>query len=62
MVQDENNMITSPLLNKSLTDEDIDFLQELGNIGSGHAANALAELLNRRIDMSLPRFRKLTTE
>ena len=45
----------------SLLSDHIDALQELGNIGSGHAANALADLLNRRIDMSLPRFQKLTT-
>ena len=40
----------------SLDDDQIDALQEIGNIGSGHAASALAELLNRKIDMSLPRF------
>ncbi len=45
----------------SLLSDHIDALQELGNIGSGHAANALADLLNRRIDMSLPRFQKLST-
>jgi chemotaxis protein CheC len=43
----------------SLLTDHIDALQELGNIGSGHSANALADLLNRRIDMSLPRFNKL---
>ena len=42
-------------------DYHIDALQELGNIGSGHAATALAEILNRRIDMSLPRFQLLKT-
>ena len=26
----------------------IDALQEVGNIGAGHAANALADILNRR--------------
>ncbi len=36
-------------------------MQEVGNIGSGHAATALAEFLNRRIDMSLPRFSVLST-
>lgn len=34
----------------------------MGNIGSGHAANALAEMLNRRVDLSLPRFQILTTQ
>lgn len=46
----------------SLPEEFIDALQEVGNIGSGHAANALADLLNRRVDMSLPKFRLLTLE
>ncbi|OLS16297.1 MAG: CheY-P phosphatase CheC [Candidatus Heimdallarchaeota archaeon LC_3] len=44
-----------------LLSDHIDALQELGNIGSGHAANALADLLNRRIDMSLPRFKRIST-
>ena len=43
-----------------LDSDQIDALQEIGNIGSGHAANALAELLNRKVDMSLPRFSILT--
>ncbi|MFX0205577.1 MAG: chemotaxis protein CheC [Candidatus Hodarchaeota archaeon] len=42
-------------------EEYIDALQEVGNIGSGHAATALAEFLSRRIDMSLPRFNVLST-
>ena len=41
--------------------EHIDALQEMGNIGSGHAASALAEILSRRINMSLPRFSLLST-
>ncbi|MFX0208909.1 MAG: chemotaxis protein CheC [Candidatus Hodarchaeota archaeon] len=45
-----------------LRDEHIDALQEIGNIGSGHAANALAEFLNRRIDMSLPRCNLLSID
>lgn len=32
----------------------MDVLSEIGNIGSGNATTALAELLNRRIDMSVP--------
>ncbi|MFX0091956.1 MAG: chemotaxis protein CheC [Candidatus Hodarchaeota archaeon] len=44
-----------------ISQDHIDALQEIGNIGSGHAANALSELLNRKIDMSLPRFNLLTT-
>ncbi|HBW36418.1 chemotaxis protein CheC [Desulfosporosinus sp. BICA1-9] len=32
-----------------------DALREIGNIGSGHAATALSTLLQRRIDMSVPK-------
>ena len=46
----------------SLDSDQIDALQEIGNIGSGHSANALADLLNRRIDMSLPRYSLLSPE
>ncbi|NPV25945.1 MAG: chemotaxis protein CheC [Firmicutes bacterium] len=33
----------------------IDALREIGNIGAGNAATALAQLLNRRINMAVPR-------
>ena len=46
----------------SLDSDQIDALQEIGNIGSGHSANALADLLNRRIDMSLPRYSLLSAD
>ena len=46
----------------SLDTDQIDALQEIGNIGSGHSANALADLLNRRIDMSLPRYSLLSPQ
>ena len=45
-----------------LPEEFIDALQEVGNIGSGHAANALADMLNRKVEMSLPKFRLLTLD
>jgi len=32
----------------------LDVFKEIGNIGAGHAASALAEILNRRISMSVP--------
>ena len=47
---------------KKLLDYHIDTLQEIGNIGSGHAATAFSEILNRRIEMSLPCFKVLKTE
>ena len=33
----------------------IDALREIGNIGAGNAATALSTLLNKRIDMSVPK-------
>ncbi len=38
----------------------MDALRELGNIGSGRAATALSQLLNRRIDMKVPRVQVMT--
>lgn len=37
-----------------LTSMQLDILKEIGNIGSGNAATALAQLLNAKIDMSVP--------
>ncbi|MGN0161280.1 MAG: chemotaxis protein CheC [Lachnospiraceae bacterium] len=33
----------------------LDVLSEIGNIGSGNATTALAQMLNRKIDMSVPK-------
>jgi len=33
----------------------LDVLQEVGNIGAGNAATALSELLNEKVDMTVPR-------
>ncbi|MCG4571605.1 chemotaxis protein CheC [Clostridium cochlearium] len=38
----------------NLTPLQIDALKEVGNIGTGNAATALSQLLNRKIDMSVP--------
>ncbi|MHB8073735.1 chemotaxis protein CheC [Desulfosporosinus fructosivorans] len=38
-----------------ITQFQLDALREIGNIGSGHAATALSVLLQRRIDMSVPK-------
>lgn len=35
----------------------LDVLKEIGNIGAGHAATALSQLLNKTIDMSIPAVR-----
>lgn len=32
----------------------LDILKELGNIGAGNAATSLSQLLNQRVDMSVP--------
>jgi len=45
MVNDFNN----------LNNIHLDVLKEIGNIGAGNAATALAKLLNRKIDMDVPR-------
>ncbi|MGM7701194.1 chemotaxis protein CheC [Pseudalkalibacillus sp. Hm43] len=37
-----------------LTDFHKDILKEIGNIGAGHAATALSELVNKSIDMNVP--------
>ncbi|MFT8362623.1 MAG: chemotaxis protein CheC [Sporolactobacillus sp.] len=37
-----------------LGDAQLDFLKEVGNIGAGHAADALSQLLGKPIDMKIP--------
>ncbi len=37
-----------------LTDVQRDALQEVGNIGAGNAANALAKMINKRVDINIP--------
>ncbi|WP_026476025.1 chemotaxis protein CheC [Alkaliphilus transvaalensis] len=38
----------------------IDVLKEIGNIGSGNAASALAKMIQKRIDMDVPNVRLLS--
>jgi len=40
--------------NENILIKHLDVFKEIGNIGAGHAASALAEILNRRITMSVP--------
>jgi len=40
--------------NENILTKHLDVFKEIGNIGAGHAASALAGLLNRRITMSVP--------
>ena len=37
-----------------LTEVQRDALQEVGNIGAGNAANALAQMINKRVDINIP--------
>lgn len=38
-----------------ITDMHLDVLKEIGNIGAGHAATSLSSLLERKIDMHVPK-------
>ncbi|MGM0844620.1 MAG: chemotaxis protein CheC [Bacillota bacterium] len=40
-----------------ITSLHLDILKEIGNIGAGHAATALSTLLNKKIDMKVPKVR-----
>ncbi|MHC6179274.1 chemotaxis protein CheC [Clostridium sp. JNZ X4-2] len=39
---------------KELTPIQLDALKEVGNIGTGNAATALSQLLNKKVDMTVP--------
>lgn len=39
---------------KQLTEHELDFFKELTNIGAGHAATALSQLIGRQIGMRVP--------
>jgi chemotaxis protein CheC len=43
-----------PVMTQSLTDIHIDVLREIGNIGAGNAMTALATMVERTVDMSVP--------
>jgi len=47
---------------QSLEDYKMDVLKEIGNIGAGHAATALSQLLNRPVDMKVPQVQMLPFE
>jgi len=38
----------------NLTDEQKDALSEVGNIGAGHAATALSQLIKKKVMISVP--------
>lgn len=39
----------------NLNNYEIDVLKEIGNIGAGNAATALAKMLNKKVDMEVPK-------
>ncbi|MDF2675105.1 MAG: chemotaxis protein CheC [Clostridiales bacterium] len=41
-------------MDKELSELQLDALKEVGNIGSGNAATALSQMLNKKIDMTVP--------
>lgn len=45
-----------------LTDEQLDFLKEMMNIGAGNAASALSQLLNSKVDVNVPKIHLLKPE
>ena len=55
-IEDDLSMGAKPLPEQSimLTEQQRDALQEVGNIGAGNAANALAKMINRRVDINIP--------
>ena len=40
---------------------ELDALKELGNIGAGHAATSLSQLLDRTIEISVPKISEILT-
>lgn len=52
-VQSDNNR-SKKELDIKLTEVQKDALREVGNIGAGNAANALAKMINKRVDINIP--------
>lgn len=42
------------------TEEDMDTFRELGNIGAGHAGNALSQMINKKVMLDIPETRLLS--
>ncbi len=47
---------------EKITSLHLDILKEIGNIGAAHAATALSDLLNKKIDMQVPNVSMVTFE
>jgi len=39
----------------NLTPNQLDAMREIGNVGAGNAATALSQVLNKKIDMNVPK-------
>ncbi|TFG29295.1 MAG: hypothetical protein EU532_03370 [Promethearchaeota archaeon] len=50
------------LINLDLTEVQKDALREVGNIGAGNAANALAKMINKRVDINVPSVEVVTID
>ncbi|TFG01174.1 MAG: hypothetical protein EU541_00190 [Promethearchaeota archaeon] len=48
--------------NLELTEIQRDALQEIGNIGSGNAANALAKMVNQKVTIAIPKVEMMTID
>lgn len=48
--------------NNKITSLHLDVLKEIGNIGAAHAATALSDLLNKKIDMHVPNVEMVSFE
>jgi len=47
---------------KSVSTQQLDVMNEIGNMGAGHAATALSLLMGRKVDMTVPKTMLLTLE
>jgi len=45
-----------------LTDQELDAFSEIANLGTGHAVSALSDMLQRRIDMDIPKVEVMSIE
>jgi len=45
--------VTDEILN--LSEDQLDALREIGNVGAGNSATALSQIISRKIDMSVPK-------
>lgn len=51
-----------PSENVEFTEADIDVFSELGNIGAGHASNALSQMINKKVMIDVPQVNLVTID